>query len=61
MPGRHGAVAPIAESYLDASFFSIWRKRTLWLSLLFIAELFTFTAMASFEDAIKQQQPSQKP
>ncbi len=48
-----GGVTPIAENYLDAAFTTVWRRRALWLSALFLAELFTFTALASFEDAIK--------
>jgi magnesium transporter len=49
---RMGAVAPLEESYLEASFVKIWWKRAGWLALLFLAELFTFTALSSFEDAI---------
>jgi magnesium transporter len=51
---RMGAVGPMAEDYLEASFLTIWRNRAFWLSMLFVAELFTFTALASFEDAIAQ-------
>lgn len=50
---RQAAVGPIAENYLDAGFFKIWRKRALWLALLFIAEMATFNAMAHFDDAMK--------
>ncbi len=46
------AVQPFDENYLDAPFVTVWRKRAGWLSCLFIAELFTFTALAYFEDAI---------
>lgn len=49
---RMGAVGPIAEDYLEASFVTVWRKRAVWLACLFVAELFTFTAMAHFEDSI---------
>ncbi len=49
---RMGAVNPLEENYLEAGFFLIWRKRALWLALLFVAELFTFTALSYFEDAI---------
>jgi magnesium transporter len=51
---RMGAVAPMTENYLQASFLVIWRKRASWLALLFLAELFTFTALAHFEDAIAE-------
>jgi magnesium transporter len=48
-----GGVQPIDEAYLDAPFAEVWRKRSVWLSALFIAELFTFTALAAFEHAIE--------
>jgi magnesium transporter len=51
---RMGAVAPLVESYLDANFRTIWWKRSVWLSCLFVAELFTFTALAHFEDSIQK-------
>src|SRR3954468_16647261 len=47
-----GAVQPLAENYLEAPFVTIWRKRAFWLSCLFGAELFTFTALSHFEDEI---------
>ena len=49
---RLGAVQPLTEQYLEANFFTLWRKRATWLSFLFLAELFTFTALAHFEDEI---------
>ena len=49
---RMGAVGPMAENYLKADFVTVWRKRAFWLACLFVAELFTFTALAHFEDAI---------
>lgn len=49
---RQGAVGPLVENYLEASFVQIWLKRVGWLSCLFIAELFTFTALAYFENEI---------
>ena len=51
---RMGGVAPLAEDYLKASFALIWRKRAVWLACLFVAELFTFTALSYFEDAIAE-------
>jgi len=48
-----GGVTPLEENYLDAAFTSVWWRRAAWLSALFVAELFTFTALASFEDAIQ--------
>jgi magnesium transporter len=49
---RMGAVGPMVENYLEVPFATIWRKRSMWLSCLFIAELFTFTALAYFENSI---------
>lgn len=49
---RMGAVGPIAENIMEAPFLTIWRKRAGWLSLLFVAELLTFTALSSYEEAI---------
>lgn len=51
---RMGGVVPLEEGYLDANFFTIWWKRSGWLSCLFFAELFTFTALATYEDAIQR-------
>ena len=51
---RMGAVEPLVEDYLEADFTTIWRKRAAWLSCLFVAELFTFTALAHFEHAIEK-------
>jgi magnesium transporter len=49
---RMGAVDPLAENYLEAKFTLLWRKRAVWLAFLFLAELFTFSALSYFEDAI---------
>jgi magnesium transporter len=50
---RMGAVGALEENYLEANFITIWRKRAVWLALLFVAEMFTFNAMAFFDDAMK--------
>lgn len=49
---KMGGIMPMVEDYLEAPFLTVWRKRAAWLSCLFIAELFTFTALAHFEDEI---------
>jgi magnesium transporter len=49
---RMGGVGPMEDSYLQTSFLKLWRNRAFWLSCLFGAELFTFTALSHFEDAI---------
>ncbi len=51
---RIGGVGPLAENYLEADFFTVWRKRAAWLAILFVAELFTFTALSYFNDAINE-------
>jgi magnesium transporter len=43
----------MTENYLEAPFLLIWRKRAVWLAALFVAEMFTFNAMAYFDDALK--------
>jgi magnesium transporter len=51
---RMGAVGPLEENYLEADFVTVWRKRAVWLACLFLAELFTFTALSHFEEAIAE-------
>jgi magnesium transporter len=51
---RMGGVIPLTERYLDANFVTMWRKRATWLSLLFVAEFFTFNALENFENEIKR-------
>jgi magnesium transporter len=43
----------MTENYLEASFITVWRKRAVWLAALFVAEMFTFNAMAHFDDEMK--------
>ena len=49
-----GAVRPMDEAYLETPFFTIWHKRVVWLACLFIAELFTFSALVHFEAELSQ-------
>jgi magnesium transporter len=49
---RMGAVGPIEEGYLETSFATLWRKRAFWLSCLFLGQMFTFTAMTYYDNAI---------
>ena len=49
---RVGGVGPLVENYLELSYLRIWSNRAVWLACLFIAELFTFTALAHFENEI---------
>lgn len=49
-----GGVGPLEEGYLETRFLTLWRNRAFWLSCLFFAELFTFSALSAFEDAIAE-------
>jgi magnesium transporter len=51
---RMGGVGTMVEHYLEAPFFTLWRKRSGWLSCLFVAEMFTFSALAHFQTAIEK-------
>ncbi len=51
---RQAAVGPIEGSYLDAGFVNVWRKRTGWLSMLFVAEMATYNVTTIFEEPIEQ-------
>jgi magnesium transporter len=50
---RLGGVQPLTENYLEANFVTIWRKRAVWLAVLFVAEMATFNVMAHFDDMLK--------
>jgi len=50
---KQGAVGALTDNYLEVGFFEIWRKRTLWLSFLFLTGLLTFSAMEMFEGELK--------
>lgn len=47
-----GGTEALAEPYLDIRFGRMLRKRAGWLSVLFLSETFTATAMGYFEDEI---------
>lgn len=49
---RMAGVEPMVENYLEVPFTTVWRKRSMWLACLFVAELFTFTALAHFANEI---------
>jgi len=51
---RMGGMAPLEEPYLDVPFRTMWWKRSIWLSCLFVAEFFTFTALSRYEDALQK-------
>ena len=47
-----GGMQPLDEPYFQAGFWNIARKRLGWLTLLFVAELFTGTALKHYEETI---------
>ena len=51
---RMGGVGSMVEHYLEAPFLTLWRKRSGWLACLFVAEMFTFSALAHFQTAIEK-------
>jgi magnesium transporter len=48
-----GAVAPIEDNYLETDVLTVWRKRVVWLVLLFVGGLLTFSVMEHYHDALK--------
>jgi magnesium transporter len=47
-----GGMSALEEPYLDTSFWTMLKKRAGWLSVLFVGEMLTATAMGRFEDEI---------
>lgn len=46
---RQGGSAPLDVPYLRASPWLLWRKRAIWLLVLFVAEAYTGTVLRAFE------------
>src|SRR5262245_56263715 len=46
---RQAAVAPIEGNYLELSPWRVWYSRVQWLAVLFLLQMITINAMASFE------------
>ncbi len=51
---KQAAVGVLEEPYSDISVIKMFKKRVGWLSILFVGQMFTATAMAYFEDAIEK-------
>jgi magnesium transporter len=47
-----GGTEALEQPYLEISLFSLFKKRVVWLIVLFIGELITISAMHQFEDEI---------
>jgi magnesium transporter len=44
-----GAIAPLEEGYLQTSVVTLWWKRGVWLTVLFVTAMFTATALQFYE------------
>jgi magnesium transporter len=51
---RLGAVEPLEMPYMQTGFFEMIRKRAGWLSILFLGEMLTATAMGYFEGELER-------
>lgn len=51
---KMGGTAALNQPYLDIPIFQLFKKRVVWLVILFLGELLTASAMAFFEDEIKK-------
>lgn len=49
-----GGMEALEAPYMQSGLWDMVRKRAGWLSVLFVSELFTSTAMSYFEDALKK-------
>jgi magnesium transporter len=49
---KFGGMAALEEPYLQIGFVDLLKKRTPWLIVLFVGQMFTAAAMGFFEDAI---------
>lgn len=48
-----GGSSPLEVPYMRASVWKLWRKRVVWLLVLFAAEMYTGTVLRSFEDELQ--------
>jgi len=49
---KFGGMGSVTEPYLDVGFWTLFRKRVGWLSVLFLGQTLTATAMGAFESEI---------
>ena len=50
---RQGASLPLDKPYLETSPWALWRKRVVWLLLLFVAEAYTGNVLKAFEEQLE--------
>lgn len=48
-----GGSIPLEEPYLKATPFTLWRKRVVWLLILFLTAMYTSNVMQAFEDVLE--------
>ena len=48
-----GATLPLEKPYLEISPWTLWKKRSIWLLLLFVAEAYTSSVLQHFEEALE--------
>jgi magnesium transporter len=49
-----GAVAPLEEGYLQTGLLTLWWKRGIWLTILFVTAMFTASALQLYEGSLKK-------
>jgi magnesium transporter len=49
-----GAVAPLEEGYLQTGLLTLWWKRGIWLTILFVTAMFTASALQFYEGSLKK-------
>ncbi|ASL97757.1 magnesium transporter [Serratia marcescens] len=50
---RQGASLPLDKPYLETSPWALWRKRSVWLLMLFVAEAYTGNVLKAFEEQLE--------
>lgn len=50
---RQGATLPLEKPYLQISPITLWKKRAVWLLMLFVAEAYTSSVIQHFEEALE--------
>lgn len=51
---KMGGTAALEEPYLDVPLFKLYKKRIVWLIILFIGETLTIIAMSNFQETLEQ-------
>lgn len=51
---KMGGTAALEEPYLDIPLFRLYKKRIIWLIILFVGETMTIAAMSSFQKTLEQ-------